>query len=423
MKNPLKMSRQQTLWDTPSVTSSPESESGQHRSVVQDGQTTNQSGQVVALVNLSAAQAKAMGLLTSGTYGRPGSTSSSTARVQEYRYLVSRLRAKTDLLGSNLYELTWKDRRTPSGLLICALRASAHRISDSASSSSPTDGLRMESPRATPSARDWKDSEGMSTTGVNPDGSERERLDQLPRQATLAAWPTPDASIAQDGEAWETWEKRRLEAKRRNNNGNGFGMPLTMAAQMTGWPPPDTTNVADGTPFDVQMEHMMARRARVKEQGQKGSGRSMTLQFAAQATGWSSPTSRDHKGVVKSGKRITSSGKEQNYGEQLPNQVLHTINGPARLMASGELRIGSSAKTASGGQLNPAHSRWLMGLPSSWDECSPGWKHWDMVQRILLASSDDETLRSLLLVAIAQADSKDMATPSTRKSHRPSSKP
>ena len=34
----------------------------------------------------------------------------------------------------------------------------------------------------TPSARDWKDTPGMSTEGVNPDGTIRERLDQLPRQ-------------------------------------------------------------------------------------------------------------------------------------------------------------------------------------------------------------------------------------------------
>jgi hypothetical protein len=38
----------------------------------------------------------------------------------------------------------------------------------------------------TPSARDWKDTSGMPETGVDPDGSIRSRLDQLPRQAQLA---------------------------------------------------------------------------------------------------------------------------------------------------------------------------------------------------------------------------------------------
>ncbi|GDX11864.1 hypothetical protein LBMAG57_36360 [Verrucomicrobiota bacterium] len=37
----------------------------------------------------------------------------------------------------------------------------------------------------TASSRDWKDTPGMATTGTNPDGSERMRLDQLPRVAQL----------------------------------------------------------------------------------------------------------------------------------------------------------------------------------------------------------------------------------------------
>lgn len=51
---------------------------------------------------------------------------------------------------------------------------------------------------ATPSSRDWKDTPGMATEGVNPDGSIRDRLDQLPRQVGMIS-PSSNAETESTG--------------------------------------------------------------------------------------------------------------------------------------------------------------------------------------------------------------------------------
>ena len=53
----------------------------------------------------------------------------------------------------------------------------------------------------TASARDWKDSPGMSREGVNPDGSRRERTDQLAR----AVYATPQSRDFRTGQR-ERWQ-------------------------------------------------------------------------------------------------------------------------------------------------------------------------------------------------------------------------
>lgn len=120
----------------PSATSLPESPSGHSLYDLLDGPTIDQYGQVVARASLSARQVKELGLLTSGTFGPPSTISSPSAALQSS--LESRLQARLPLLGSTLFKLTWKHRATPSGRLICALRASALSTFGSASSGLPT---------------------------------------------------------------------------------------------------------------------------------------------------------------------------------------------------------------------------------------------------------------------------------------------
>ncbi len=93
-----------------------------HSSASQDGLTISQSGQAPVRASLSARQAKAMGLLTSGTYGPLSSTSSASADLSTS--LANRLQQVTQMYGSTLYKQT---RRNGIRLRACAVYVSGHR--------------------------------------------------------------------------------------------------------------------------------------------------------------------------------------------------------------------------------------------------------------------------------------------------------
>lgn len=154
---------------------------------------------------------------------------------------------------------------------------------------------------------------------------------------------------------WKPWvtpsglSRFRLRASVRRTSG----------IDSSGWP---TATACDGRGYSEKAaEDWIA--------GTTSNGHSLDLDLAAKLAGWPTPScSNDRTGKPES---ALSMNRQDGSKVQQRLQDLASICSPARLTACGQMLTGSSAGMESGGQLNPAHSRWLMGLPPEWDDCAP----------------------------------------------------
>ncbi len=174
-----------------------------------------------------------------------------------------------------------------------------------------------------------------------PSGRLRFRLRVSVRRTgaiVLTGWPTPTAN------AW----------KHPSNAGRQGSPNLQTVAALSGWPTPTATDGKGGY-----------------QGGRIRNGKLSTdrLDVTAQLAGWPTPTTTNDRSPCPQEAMRTYRDNGTKIQKRL--QDVAALCSPARLTVSGEMLTGFTAGMESGGQLDPDHSRWLMGFPPEWEGCAP----------------------------------------------------
>jgi hypothetical protein len=149
------------------------------------------------------------------------------------------------------------------------------------------------------------------------------------------SWPTPQRA---DDNASRVENPQEYSMKQLNRPNSGSNLAWTAQA-LTSWP---TTRTLSGGAESAERKQELGRT-------ESGGG---DLQAAAKLA-WATPQTMDHLPSSNLENR-----KKKGGCTNLKDQV------------SGLTPTGSIAQTTSGDQLNPAHSRWLIGFPPEWDDCA-----------------------------------------------------